>query len=476
MNISSIPFDQLPVSQKEEIKIEPCVPIENIPNAFYPLSAKPYAALVFHEDYVIASQNPFLIFKSRSSNVEIQMRGGTVWNLQSDHPLKELNRIFLKYISDFSLDPFFQGGLIGYFGYDLARTLEKIPSTAKNDLNLPDIEAAFYDSAYIWNRRKNQALFIALPLNKETQKETQKKINDLKTDLSKPSGLDFDGDSKITIQPWKSNFSKSKYLKAVENVKNYIAAGDIYQANLSQRFEAEFKGDIYSVFQKILELNPARFSSFFHTPETTLLSVSPECFIRMDGRRAATFPIKGTRSRGATPSEDETFKKDLFNSPKDASELLMIVDLERNDLGKVCEFNSVRVVSPKRLETHPQVLHLAGAIEGRLRKDVSHVECLEEMFPGGSITGAPKLRAMEIIEELEPTRRNLYTGSFGYMGFNGISDLSILIRTLIKKNSRLYFQVGGGIVADSLPEAEYMETLIKGKTFFDVLNPNFHVY
>jgi para-aminobenzoate synthetase component 1 len=474
MEISSIPFGHLP-KKSPQIRIEAVPPIENILNAFSSLSANPYAALIFHERHVILAEKPFLIFKSRSTRIEIQLRDGPIWNLQSNHPMKELNKIFSSYASDFSENPFFQGGLIGYFGYDLARTLENIPSLSKNDLDLPDIEAAFYDTAYTWDRQKNEAHWIALALNQETPQETQKKIDAFKKSIQGISGFRSSVASKTYAQPWKSNFSKINYLQAVQKVKDYIASGDIYQANLSQRFETEMEGEIYPLFKEMLRLNPARFSSFFHTPETTLLSLSPERFIRIEGRQASTHPIKGTRSRGQNASEDEALKKELLNSPKDAAELLMIVDLERNDLGKACEYGSVRVASAKTLETHPQVFHLSGAIQGDLKPDISHIECLEKMFPGGSITGAPKLRAMQIIEELEPNRRNLYTGCLGYMGFNGISDLSILIRTLTRKNNRLYFQVGGGIVADSLPEAEYLETLTKGKIFFDVLNPNFDV-
>jgi len=470
---TSIPFDFLP-RKSSQLEVEVCAPAADILNAFSSLSGNPYAALVLHKQHIIMTQEPFLIFKSRSSQIAIQLRDGRSWSIRSHEPLKELNKIFSIYASDFSENPFFQGGMIGYFGYDLSRTLENVPSISKDDIDLPDIEAAFYDTAYVQGVDKKQAQYIAFALNEETPQETRGKINNLRNILLSPK-TNLDSVSGNHLKPWKSNFSKTDYLKAVQKVKDYIASGDIYQANLSQRFETELEGEIYSIFRRVFQFNPACFSSFFHTPETTVLSLSPERFLRIEDRKVSTHPIKGTRSRGQNTAEDEELKKDLLTSSKDAAELLMIVDLERNDLGKTCEFGSVRVTSAKTLETHPQVFHLSGTIQGYLKPAVSHIECLEKMFPGGSITGAPKLRAMQIIEELEPTRRNLYTGCFGYMGFNGISDLSILIRTLIRKKDRIYFQVGGGIVADSVPEIEYLETLTKGKTFFDILNPDFDV-
>ncbi|MBU4341781.1 MAG: aminodeoxychorismate synthase component I, partial [Candidatus Altiarchaeota archaeon] len=252
-------------------------------------------------------------------------------------------------------------------------------------------------------------------------------------------------------------------------VKEYIAAGDIYQANISQRLEAEMMIESWELYKRLREINPAPFAAFLNFGDIAVVSASPERFFRVEGRRIETRPIKGTRPRGGDSEEDKGLEKELLASEKDKAEHVMIVDLERNDLGKVCEFGSIKVSEFEVIEGYSTVFQMVSTVEGVLREDVSQVDCLRAMFPGGSITGAPKVRAMEIIEELEPTKRGLYTGSIGYLGFNGNIDLSIVIRTFLVKDNRAYFQVGGGIVADSSPEAEYQETMDKAKALIDSL-------
>ncbi len=217
-------------------------------------------------------------------------------------------------------------------------------------------------------------------------------------------------------------------------------------------------------------INPAPFASYLNFPEVKIVSASPERFLRISGKKVQTRPIKGTRPRGKTTTEDGKLVRELLESKKDRAELVMIVDLERNDLGRVCEYGTVRVPELVTLEKHPTVYHLVGTVEGILREDKTHLDCLKACFPGGSITGAPKIRSMEIIEELEPTKRNIYTGAIGYLGFNGESDLNIVIRTLLFTKGKIFFQVGGGIVADSEPGKEYQETLDKAKALFTCLN------
>ncbi|MCK4262328.1 aminodeoxychorismate synthase component I, partial [bacterium] len=256
------------------------------------------------------------------------------------------------------------------------------------------------------------------------------------------------------------------YLNAVRRAKDYIGKGDIYQVNLSQRFSADFSTPPYELYKRLRSINPAPFASFLNFDGVAIVGASPERFLRLRGGKVETRPMKGTRPRGKSLEEDSKLREELLQSEKDKAELVMIVDLERNDLGKVCEYGSVQVTESRTLEPYATVFQTTATIEGRLREGKDSVDLLKATFPGGSITGAPKVRAMEIIDELEPTKRGIYTGSIGYLSFSGALDLNIVIRTFILKDGRAYFQVGGGIVADSCPEAEYEETLDKAKALF----------
>jgi para-aminobenzoate synthetase component 1 len=267
-----------------------------------------------------------------------------------------------------------------------------------------------------------------------------------------------------------SNFTRRGYLEAVRRVKEYILAGDIYQANLSQRFQAPLREHPWMLYRRLRRLNAAPFSAYFNLVQAQVCSSSPERFLRGDGVRVETRPIKGTRPRSPDPGEDRRLAEELAASPKDRAELSMIVDLERNDLGRVCSYGSVRVEEHAVIEHYATVHHLVSTVTGELHEGKDVVDLLRASFPGGSITGAPKIRAMEIIDELEPHARSVYTGSIGYLGYDGGFDLNVAIRTVIVKGNTAYFQVGGGIVADSVPEDEYQETLDKGKAIFQALS------
>jgi para-aminobenzoate synthetase component 1 len=266
-----------------------------------------------------------------------------------------------------------------------------------------------------------------------------------------------------------SNLARPDYLRCVERAKDYIAAGDIYQVNLSQRFHARTDVTAADLYLVLRETNPAPLAAYLDIGEAQILSSSPERFLRMSGRHVQTRPIKGTRPRTGDEAKDQVAARELMMSAKDQAELVMITDLERNDLGRVCEFGSVRVPELVRLEEYATVFHLVSTVEGRLRQNISHVEALRACFPGGSITGAPKIRAMEIIDELEPHARGIYTGAIGYFGFNGESDFNIAIRTMIQKGRDLYFHAGSGIVADSDPAGEFDETLAKARGMIEAL-------
>ena len=267
-----------------------------------------------------------------------------------------------------------------------------------------------------------------------------------------------------------SNFDKEDYLKAIKKAIDYIFAGDIFQVNLSQRFESEIAVTPFQLYKRLRSINPAPFAAFLNFEGVAVASSSPERFLRRSGNVVETRPIKGTRPRGKTPDEDRQLAQELLSSPKDRAENIMIVDLERNDLGRVCQYGSVHVPELLVIEKYPTVFHLVSTIKGTVSTDRDNVDIIRACFPGGSITGAPKVRAMEIIDELEPTRRSIYTGAIGYLDFSGRMDLNIVIRTFIIKENRAYFQAGGGIVADSDPEAEYQETLDKARALMEAVS------
>jgi para-aminobenzoate synthetase component 1 len=268
----------------------------------------------------------------------------------------------------------------------------------------------------------------------------------------------------------RSNFTHEGYLEAVQKARDYIIAGDIFQVNLSQRFETDMPLPPYELYQRLRKINPAPFASYLNFDGVAVISASPERFLLLRGDHVETRPIKGTRPRGKDPAKDEALARELVNSFKDRAEHVMIVDLERNDIGRVCRFGTVRVSELMALEKYATVFHLTSTVEGKLHPGKNAIDLLKATLPGGSISGAPKVRAIEIIDELEPTRRSVYTGSIGYLSFDGDLDLNIVIRTILVKNGKAYFQVGGAVVYDSDPEAEYVETLDKARALIQALS------
>jgi len=339
-------------------------------------------------------------------------------------------------------------GAVGAFGYDLGQHLERLPRRAEDDLDFPDLVLGFYDSLTCIDRVDGGAVQVGF--------DTPFPQRAITPELYKEAF----GSGTSTARPGR-NFTREQYLAAVSRIREYIHAGDAYQVNLSQRFHARSEQRPFDVYQALKAASPAPYAAFLEFGRRALLSASPEQFLELRGRKLVTRPIKGTRRRGATPGDDERLARELMTSPKDDAELAMIVDLERNDLGRVCEPGSIQVTAPKVLERHPTVHHLSATVEGTLRRGVGAVDVLRAAFPGGSITGAPKIRAMEIIDELEPTRRAFYTGAVGALGFDGSMNLSIAIRTVLADGADYYYQAGGGITADSDPAAEYDETLAK---------------
>lgn len=415
--------------------------------------------------YSFIGFDPFLIFKSKGQNISITTKEEVKTYIGD--PFESLKEIISKYKMDYETDLQFIGGAVGYFAYDLCHQIEKLPRTAIDDVNIPDCYLGFYDGVVIIDHIEEKTYIASLGIKgdeNEIANSIQKKIEGAKKeDLNKVSI------KKQKNQAIKSNFSKDEYINAIEKIRDYIKTGDIYQANMTQRFECDINQSPYDIYSKLRKINPAPFASFIDFKEGFIVSSSPERFVKIKDRYIETRPIKGTCPRGKSIEEDEKNKADLLSSEKDKAELLMIVDLERNDLSKVSKAGSVKVTELFHLETYPTVHHLVATVIGQIRDDMDIIDCIKAIFPGGSITGAPKIRSMEIIDELEPNQRNIYTGSIGYIGFNQDMDLNIAIRTIVCKDKKAYFQAGGGITWNSNPNLEYEETLHKAKAMIKVL-------
>lgn len=377
----------------------------------------------------------------------------------------------------------FLGGAVGYLAYDLGLILEKkLKIKPKQGVGIPDCFFGFYNAIIIIDHLK-QLLYIfsvGFPernyhLAKLLSESNFKKIYRLLTKIDsveKPQNLRTSAcnlrESAFSTQ-LNSNFTKEGYLLAIKKAKEYIRKGDIYQVNLSQEFKVKSPLSSFEIYKRLRQISPSYFSAYIDALDFQILSSSPERFLRLEGDLVTTCPMKGTRPRGKKEIQDRALKKELLNSAKDKAELIMIVDLERNDLGRVCSYDSIKVSTLRQLEQYSTVFQTTATVCGRLHKDKDRIDLMRACFPGGSITGCPKIRAMEIIEELEPNRRSIYTGCLGYLSFSGGMDFNILIRTILKKDDKLYFGVGGGIVADSKPEDEYQETLVKARAMIEAI-------
>ncbi|CAB1274255.1 aminodeoxychorismate synthase component I [Candidatus Nitrosacidococcus tergens] len=414
----------------------------------------------------IIAADPFITLKTRGLITEINYRNSKIFSAQNPLTLlqRELNRFTGKQLPNFLSESPLVGGAIGYFSYDLVRRFENLPSIITNIEQMPEMAIGVYDWVVIVDHHCQVTFLVAQGYDPRTQTHW----NSLRTRLSKaikPNKYSFH----IENYP-QSNLSKENYDQAFDRIQGYIYAGDCYQVNLAQRFETKAYGNSWALYSYLREINPAPFSSFFSIPEGSILSTSPERFLKVSGSRVETAPIKGTRPRDMNPIIDDQLITDLRNSGKDRAENIMIVDLLRNDLGQVCTPGSIQVTQLCTIQSFATVHHLISTIHGQLASGKNTLDLLQACFPGGSITGAPKIRAMEIIEELEPHRRGVYCGSLGYISFEGNMDINIAIRTLVYNQNSLRFWVGSGIVADSNRKAEYQETLDKAAAIFKALN------
>jgi para-aminobenzoate synthetase component 1 len=450
--------------------------------------------------FSLLGSRPFRVLESKGTR--LSLNGGGKTETHQGNPFHFLKKAIesCKLSAHPSLP--FAGGAVGYLGYDLRHFVERLPAAAADDLRVPDMAMAFYDTALVMDHQSRRAWIAAAELGMPGRPNAEHRAAELFERLSSdtpgaeaagrgsfnrentktgnaaaqlPSDNALSRSRASAVQPERPateivcNFTRADYLRAIQRAKDYIAAGDIFQVNLSRRFEARISISAPELYLRLRRINPAPMAAYLGGGDFAVVSASPERFLRLRRGRVETRPIKGTRRRGHTPEEDAALAQELLRSEKDAAELAMIVDLERNDLGRVCSYGTVRVTRPKALESFATVHHLVATVVGRLHAASDRIELLKATFPGGSITGAPKIRAMQIIDELEPTRRSIYTGAIGYLGFDGGMDLNIAIRTFLVQGDRAWFQAGGGIVADSQLESEYEETAQKARALIEAV-------
>ncbi len=411
--------------------------------------------------YDILACDPMMTLVTRGAETEIVDRGGRCWF--KDDPFELLRKVLSPFYAENCRLPFC-GGAIGYFAYDLGQRLERLPSLEEIGDSLPEMAVGIYDWALVVDHQQQRSWLAG----QGRDPATQEKWSQLEALFSEPQENEFFTPFSV-MSDIHSNMSAECYADAFNRIQHYIREGDCYQVNLAQRFSVETEGEPWLAYKKLQQLNPAPFAAYLNTPDVQILSSSPERFLELRSGEVESKPIKGTFPRGTTPESDCAQITALAGSSKDRAENLMIVDLLRNDLSKSCTPDSVRVPRLFEVETFSTVHHLVSTIQGRLAQGEDAISLLRNCFPGGSITGAPKLRAMEIIEELEPHRRSVYCGSIGYIGFNGDMDSNIAIRTLLHIDGTMRFWAGGGVVADSQLETEYQETFHKVEALIKLL-------
>lgn len=436
--------------------------IRHLPHAIWLDSGRPEST---YGRFDILSASPAITLKTRA-NTTVIARGDGVEHSSKENPFRLLRE---QLITTAPLDEVpFTGGALGYFAYDLGRRLEKIPEIAVPDIALPDMFVGIYPWAIIQDHQDKIAWLVTNEALSASYDFTEiEKIIRLHGLMQKPAANCFS----FTINKFKPNLNVQEYANAIFKIQSYINAGDCYQVNFAQRFSAQYSGDSFAAYLSLRRALPSPFSAFMQLDQGAILSLSPERFIKVDGRSVETKPIKGTIARGLTQEEDLANAIALKSSLKDRAENLMIVDLLRNDLSKTC--SDVKVTELFALQSFANVHHLVSTITAKLKPNRNSIDVLANSFPGGSITGAPKIRAMEIIEELEPTRRSLYCGSIGYISSCGNMDTNIAIRTLVCDAHEIHCWGGGGIVTDSVTEKEYQESLAKVNVLMDTLEQHF---
>lgn len=429
--------------------------------------------------YSFLSSSPALIFESKGRKVTLSLKAPVMRQVkETDNPLEELKKIMQKYKPvEMEGLPRFYGGAVGYIGYDMVKFIEDIPSTNPDDLDLPDCKFIFTDNLLIFDHVAHTIKVVSCvhldreksnlkTLYNEACRKIEKLITKLRKKPKKQPKVRRSRSSKIITQ---SNFTRNSFEKIVERAKEYIRAGDIIQTVLSQRLQTKVSAHPFDIYRALRVINPSPYMYYLSLGGMTLVGSSPEILVRQEGRRVEVRPIAGTRPRGKDEFEDKKLERELLKSSKERAEHLMLVDLGRNDIGRVCEYGSVKVPELMVIEKYSHVMHIVSGVVGKLKRGMDSFDVLRACFPAGTVSGAPKVRAMEIIEELENLRRGPYAGAVGYFSFQGNMDMAITIRTILIKGKEAFLQAGAGIVADSIPKNEYEETINKAKALFEAI-------
>ncbi|MCM8779316.1 MAG: anthranilate synthase component I [Candidatus Omnitrophica bacterium] len=458
--------------------------LETPVSAFMKLNTEDYACLLESVEgeenvarYSFLTTGADLIFKSKGKKVEIIKQGGKI-NFETENPLIEIKKILTNfhYVPLKEL-PRFSGGFVGYIGYDTVRFFEEIPHHRKDDLNLPESFFLLAESIVIFDHLKHRIKIVVNAYIEDSKKietiyaQTIEKIEKIFKKLRTPLR-----EKKISksvkgkrLLKFSSNFTKQDFMEAVDKIKEYIRRGEIIQAVLSQRFVTKIRADGFDIYRALRSINPSPYMYYLKLKDFFIVGASPEVFVRCEEGKVELRPIAGTRRRGENEEEDKLLEEELLNSEKERAEHIMLVDLGRNDLGRVCEYASVKVTELMVIERYSHVMHIVSNITGKLRRDKDIFDLIKATFPAGTVTGAPKIRAMEIIAELEHHCRGPYAGCVGYFSFSGNLDSCITIRTIIIKDNQAYIQAGAGIVADSEPRLEYQETVNKAKAMLKAI-------
>ena len=412
-----------------------------------------------------------------TGNVIELKNGDEISSFSSDDPLSEIQKITSSFKSaDINNLPRFYGGYVGFFAYESARYAEKkiadLPAKeSKFQEHMPEIFLVKAEQLVVYDNFKNtaQVIFNADP-SKHSYEIVKNQINEMKASFSSASTLaEITFKDPKSLKHFESNFKKEEYLEAVNKVKNYIKEGDVFQVVLAQDFYSKFDLNPFDLYRAIRKLNPSPYMYFLDLEECQVVGSSPEILVRLENDKLTLRPIAGTRKRGKDPEEDKQNEDDLLNDPKELAEHLMLIDLGRNDVGRVSEIGSVKVTDKMVIEKYSHVMHIVSNVVGTLSKDLDYLDALKASLPAGTLSGAPKIRAMEIINELEPSSRGIYGGAIGYISWNGNVDTAIAIRTAVIKDKMIHVGAGAGIVADSIPENEWLECIQKSKAFVDAL-------
>ncbi|WP_066175034.1 aminodeoxychorismate synthase, component I [Bacillus marinisedimentorum] len=430
---------------------------------------KPYSVILEsgqRGDYTIVGLDPDAVLKGKNGKLSIT-QNGVVTTIEGD--VLSSMKMFMGQFDETPISglPDFQGGAVGYLSYDYVREIEELPSLSTDDLEMPDLYFAVYRDVFVYDHQAEKFFLIA---RADTLKQAEEKAAAYKAMWLDASSLVEPANGEPNPLPANHSLSVSMdeaaFMNAVEAVQEYIRSGDVFQVNLSVRQTQPLLTEPLAIYEELRKLNPSPYMGYLHFPEFQLVNGSPELLVKKKGSSVSTRPIAGTRSRGKTEEEDFSLASELINNEKERAEHVMLVDLERNDLGKVCRYGTVTVDEFMTIERYSHVMHIVSNVTGQLAGGYDGYDLIRAAFPGGTITGAPKVRTMEIIEELEPVRRGVYTGSIGWVGFSGDLEMNITIRTLVAKDGQAHVQAGAGIVIDSHPKHEYKESLKKAKALW----------